>query len=765
MFRRSRWQRNVTIAALVVGLWSGIADARAQSLGEVAAREAARRAAITTPSRVYTNMPRKPQDSATGTAKHAGPEVVEVASDTRERTAPAATASVRSTTALVQADLQKPVLPAPLSALPDRKRSAPRVHTSAGPAAPAPAASAAASSSARTSPAPALAGWSMFRIKKTQAELAESARLADVPRPTTRTGVGDVTLPRQRDTMRLSTGIGYLQGADWGGDVSGAGKVNGMQTDVNAFFTAGQMGFQWRSGRVSIFGPDGTWRGEGGDLYSDLRGLARGARVSWVNGHKWTPSVSLYLPARAGAPSAATVLAYRDRFQLLPRLRMGGEVTSDGAAFLQGQYSQPRLNLTAFYRFTRGAISGHDKGVSGAVDLGQGIAVTGAVRLSNAVGDSSNQWQLASFRLPLARQASVTIERSWWNASFDDGSTNALTLQLPVGKVRINHRLQWGRTDYRQRAVPFGFDRRQVQSAASYTPGTWGSVNYQQSTQWFEDGRVQEWDELTSMLQLGRQTTAQLGTAFPDIFDPRRFRARITQRLSPTLLFEAQYGRLSAFQMRRAFDGEQSRVMLTFRKTSQVESPARGGDVRGRAIDQLGSPVSGALVRLGPYSTITGDDGEYRFARVPNGRFELTLDKDKLPAAYAWDETPTPLTVTRHSRERIDLQVIPLTAIRGRVYLDRNRNGHFDEGEGIPNAVIAVNGSVTATSATGTYAFYNQAPGRYTIRLDVQRLPKGLVPKSPAALDVELAAHGPLRGIDFTLEPKAMPIIMREIPE
>ena len=418
---------------------------------------------------------------------------------------------------------------------------------------------------------------------------------------------------------------------------------------------------------------------------------------------------------------------------------------------------------SAFYRFTRGPIAGRDKGVSGSVNLGRGVALSGALRLSDAVGDSS-QWQLASIRLPLAQKASVTLERSWWSGSSDDGSTNALTVQLPLGPVRVIQRLQWGRTDYRQRAVPFGFDRRQSQSSASYTPGPWGSLNYQQSTQWFDDGRVQEWDELSSMLQLGRRTTAQFVTTFPDMSDPRRFRARVTQRLSPTFQLEAQYGRLSAFQMTRASEGEQSRVMVTIRKTWELQSPARGGDVRGRAIDQAGYPVSGALVRLGPYSAITDEAGDYKFTRVPDGQFELALDKDKLPAAYAWDEKPRPLTVTRGSRARVDVQVIPLNAIRGRVYLDRNRNGYFDEDEGVPNAVVAVNGSVTATSAAGSYAFYNQPPGRYTIRLDVRRLPKGLAPASAAELDVELTPDYPLLGVDFTVENKDMPIIMREMP-
>lgn len=77
---------------------------------------------------------------------------------------------------------------------------------------------------------------------------------------------------------------------------------------------------------------------------------------------------------------------------------------------------------------------------------------------------------------------------------------------------------------------------------------------------------------------------------------------------------------------------------------------------------------------------------------------------------------------------------------------------------------MGVDGAVTATSLTGSYAFYNQPPGRYTIRLDVQRLAKGLAPASPVELEVELTGQRPVGRIDFTVERKDMPIIMRELP-
>jgi hypothetical protein len=109
-----------------------------------------------------------------------------------------------------------------------------------------------------------------------------------------------------------------------------------MQVDLNSFLTCGAIGFQARSGYGLIIAPDGKWRGEGGNLFSDLRGQAPGARVSWSLGQTWIPSVSVYLRRAAGGTSAPTFLAYRDRLQVMPHVRVGSEVTSDGGASIQG---------------------------------------------------------------------------------------------------------------------------------------------------------------------------------------------------------------------------------------------------------------------------------------------------------------------------------------------------------------------------------------------------------------------------------------------
>ena len=166
------------------------------------------------------------------------------------------------------------------------------------------------------------------------------------------------------------------------------------------------------------------------------------------------------------------------------------------------------------------------------------------------------------------------------------------------------------------------------------------------------------------MLQLGRRTT-------------RAIRDGVSRRLrfseAPRPRDAAAVARRSARRSvrpavrvsdDRASEGEQSRVHGHDSQdlAGRIAGPRRRGPrTRDRSGGLSRAGRAGASWAVSARSPMTA--GEYRFTRVPDGPFELALDKDKLPAAYALDEKPRPLTVTRDSRERIDLQVIPLNAI------------------------------------------------------------------------------------------------------
>jgi hypothetical protein len=201
------------------------------------------------------------------------------------------------------------------------------------------------------------------------------------------------------------------------------------------------------------------------------------------------------------------------------------------------------------------------------------------------------------------------------------------------------------------------------------------------------------------------------------------------------------------------------------RRTWDMNTPARGGEVRGQVLDYIGRPVAGARVRLGAYATDADANGAFVFARIPRGDLELSLDPALLPADYAWDARTVPLSVKPSSRVTADLVVAPLNTIHGRVYVDLNGDGDFDAGEGVPGAVVRLGDLATATDKTGGYDFYNLPLGEHVIRIDAGSLPARFVIGDVSSLAVALGDQGPVTGADFRVRANAQakPVIWREI--
>jgi hypothetical protein len=251
-------------------------------------------------------------------------------------------------------------------------------------------------------------------------------------------------------------------------------------------------------------------------------------------------------------------------------------------------------------------------------------------------------------------------------------------------------------------------------------------------------------------------------SAVPDVFNAQRLRGRLVQNLPRQYSIEAEYGRLSAFQdLPYALDRSRVRVML--RKSVDIATPARGGDVEGRVLDQAGRPVDGARVTLGPYAMETGPGGGYAFRHVPRGDFDLALDPAGLPADFAWDGRSRRLSITSSTHARVDLLVAPLNAIHGRVYCDRNGNHRFDDGEAVAGAVVRLGDRVTSTDASGAYHFYNLWPGDYVVQLDRSHVPAEFDAAAAGDLRVSLTDDHPVTGADFSVASKSKPIIWREI--
>ena len=607
-----------------------------------------------------------------------------------------------------------------------------------------------------TSSDPTAVQWQPFTVPKPPEELktatADNVKPSDAIREHLR-------LPPQHDTLRTTVGVGYVMQNDWGVELGASGRVGGLQTNLNSFLTLGNAGVEMPSGSLSVVAPHAGWRAEAGDVISELRGLARGVRFAWGKGRWHTPMLSLYLPS-ARLQDRTTTVGYRDEVRLFSRVVAGGEVTSDGSHFARTGYLGRRFDVQASYRrMLRDSPSRH-AGITASYNVGHGVMLQAGLSGFETPTDRDT-WRLLSARLPLGKMAALTIEDTRSNHRGSAGVSNAISIQLLRGPVRLTQRYQWGNVETFHVGDALSLQQRQLQTSASFNAARWASFSPQTVTQWLPDGRAQQWQELQSDFSLSRTTRLQLSTSVPRVFDATRFRSRLTQDLRNQLSLIVEYGRVSPYQNTIASFANEPRFSLMLRKTWKVPTPAYGGVVSGVVTDQRGTPVEGVAIRLGTFVTMTDASGRYVFAKVPQGEFDLRIPQEWLPAQYASDGLAQRIGMRGTAHHVVDFKIVPLDSIRGHVYQDRNGNGRFDTGEGRPGIVVHLDSQVTATDTNGAYGFYNLPPGDHLVRLDVDRLAPSLEAVSSATAQVSLQIGQAATGIDFALAEKQKPVILQ----
>lgn len=559
--------------------------------------------------------------------------------------------------------------------------------------------------------------------------------------------------PASSENLRTMIGVGYVQGADWGSEILASGSFAGTQVQFNSLLTSGRDGLLFDHGSLSIFDPNTKWRVEAGDVFSHLRGAALGGRLSWAAAGNRRPAISVYAPRR-GTLARGTILTYRDQVQLKGQTLLDAEIATDRSYLLRSRLATGKLEVEAFYRAQRGPHRTRDGSIAAGLNLWRGVSLTGGVFGSFESGNR-NEWRMVAVRLPLFRFMDLTLERAFAASPGTSHTTSAIMGGIAAGDLRLFHRYQHGEYDFAGGGLTGSVERQQIRSMSSYSRGSRLNLTLQLATQRTETGQVQHWEELQTMLKLTSTTTLRTVTAVPDVRNRERFQAYVRQELPRRFALQADYGRISAYQS-IARELDQSRFKLMLFKTIDVATPARGALVAGRVLDDQGRGVAGARVKLGPYTADTDARGGYTFSHVPRGTYELSLERNLLPADYAWDGRGEALAVRSTRPVSVDLRVTPLNAIHGRVYVDRNANGRFDADEGVRGAVLQTADRLTATDQQGAYSFYNLWPGAYEVKLES-------VPASfqidLAAMTVRLLDGAPVTGADFRVLPKDKPII------
>src|SRR5215208_1185500 len=222
-----------------------------------------------------------------------------------------------------------------------------------------------------------------FSIPKPPEEIVQEApvsKLQDTLRERTR-------LPAQHDLLRTTVGLGHVLQRDWGVELSSSGRLRGLQANLNSFVTIGAAGVEAPSGRLSLFEPHAGWGVEVGDVLSELRGLARGARFGLSGNRRHRPSISMYV-TNERLHDTSTIFGFRDEIRLFSHVAAGGEITSDKSYFVRAAYVGRRIDLQASYRRIFTDDPAADAGVMASYTFGPGVTVNAGLRTFETASDN-----------------------------------------------------------------------------------------------------------------------------------------------------------------------------------------------------------------------------------------------------------------------------------------------------------------------------------------------------------------------------------------
>jgi hypothetical protein len=572
----------------------------------------------------------------------------------------------------------------------------------------------------------------------------------------------DFSLPCGEDRLRIGLGVGYVQNTDWAQDLVATGKYRGLDVDLGARLTMGQLGVRPAYGRMVVANRGAAgWQSEAGNLYSDLRGLANGVRYIWLERGRRQPYVSLYLKTPITG-AAVTTLAYGDEVRFGSTFALGGEVAADASYFLKGRFRAGHFLAYGFSRSTTSTLAS-GSGAFASFELTKDWSVYGTFNRSGT-GIDFVDYRSVGLRFPLPYNISAFAEYVRPSSPTSTNDIVAVTVARPFGPVSLLARMQTGRTSFTPSGPSFqlaSYTSRQLMTSVAYFMDPKLSFNFQSTTAWQDTGGKQDWNQLVTTYQISQRTQFQAINNFPQLFDPNDLRLRLSQYVAKNYSLILDYGLLQPFQGIAVPPGDRG-LMLMVRRELDVSSPARGGRIEGRVADAFANPLQGAVVQLGDYSYVTDDRGRYQFRAVPPGTYRLSVDEGRLPADYKSDGPPREIVVANSSRLNVDLKIVPLRSICGLVALIKDVDGRRTM-ESLPGIVLRLENAATATLADGSFGFYNLETGSYTIALDKDRLPPDYIPASPTEVVADLKPDSPTTGIQFLLVKREKPIRFQPI--
>jgi hypothetical protein len=168
------------------------------------------------------------------------------------------------------------------------------------------------------------------------------------------------------------------------------------------------------------------------------------------------------------------------------------------------------------------------------------------------------------------------------------------------------------------------------------------------------------------------------------------------------------------------------------------------------------APMSGTRVRLNNgYEVVSDANGNYAFERIPPGEYHVSLNLEDVRAnlvpANGLEQI---LIVLPRMIVDTSFRLVQSGAASGRVWHDKNENGKFDEGEGLPDIrLLSSSGHDTYSDPDGSFLITDLPPGEQGVFIDERYKPEDLTISS-SSLRVEVRSAERAKDIEFVFKTK-----------